>query len=116
MTLSLFGLPNLKFLKINNPIGLKTINGGFCSGSTYLESDFDAPYATTIGSSAFYRCINLKSIKIPNIVRIEKNAMNMEGSNPMLEELIIGDKIEFVGTGTLVSCEKLKTIGFSTQQ
>lgn len=63
-----------------------------------------------IGSFAFYYCLGLKSIKIPESVK-RIGAWAFEGCSA-LEDVILPNSIESIGYGAFGSCKSMKSITF----
>ena len=59
-----------------------------------------------IGDLAFYNCINLKSVIIPN--KVKKIGDKAFAKCKSLKKVIIQENVEFIGEGVFSECENLE--------
>ncbi len=88
---------------------LKTWLRGCC---TVEEVIFDCPYITSIADSAFYECISLKKILLPNTIQSIGEYAFYGCEN--IKELMLPSNLRSMGKSAFQSCKKLSSVDFST--
>ncbi len=135
--LTLPGFPNLKNLKIEMDQDYKEtykvqhlkLQGGMCSWCENLENVILDDDFRVIESNAFYKCKNLKTIKLPKelmvighsafsesgLEKIEFNS-NLISIEPYafqdcknLKEIVLNNKAISIGLGAFINCSSLST-------
>ena len=116
--------------KINFPESLKVIESSAFSGCTSLLNVTIPQNVTAIGSSAFYECQNIKTLTIDSnelltvggnafyrcggILNINCDIPSSSFSSSYFSEVILGDKVSYIGESAFSNCSKLSRVSFGS--
>lgn len=93
-------------------VTFKDLHGTFYSGDIIIPEtvtyDGQTMTVTMIGTSAFFECVNLTSVSIPNTVTSIGDDAFYGCTN--LKSVVIGNSVASIGWGTFAHCGNLVTI------